>query len=39
MVPFSDPSPGVIKLYALTPIDPLLTPAAVWLDEHTQAPR
>ncbi|GAA1457531.1 hypothetical protein GCM10009603_07700 [Nocardiopsis exhalans] len=39
MAPFSDPSPGMVKLYALTPIDLLLTPAAVWLDEHTQAPR
>jgi hypothetical protein len=39
MVPFGDPSPGVVELYALTPIDPVFTPAAVWLDEHTQDPR
>lgn len=39
VIPFGDPSPGVVKLYALTPIDPLLTPAVVWLDEHIQAPR
>lgn len=29
----------MVKLYALTPIDSRLTPAVVWLDEYTQAPR
>lgn len=38
VVPFGDPTPGVVELYVLTPIDPLFTPVAVWLDEHTQAP-
>ncbi|WP_159945314.1 MULTISPECIES: hypothetical protein [unclassified Nocardiopsis] len=38
MVPFGDPSPGVIELYALTPVDPEFTPAAVWLADHVQDP-
>jgi hypothetical protein len=38
VVPFGDPSPGVVELYVLTPIDSLFTPAVVWLDEHTQDP-
>lgn len=38
MVPFGEPSSGVVERYALTPIDPEFTPAAVWLADQSQAP-
>ncbi|MEU0489934.1 hypothetical protein ABZ249_11955 [Nocardiopsis sp. NPDC006139] len=36
MAPFGEPSPGVLELYTLTPIDPEFVPAPVWLDTYAQ---
>ncbi len=36
MVPFGEPSPSVVELYAITPADPAFIPAAVWLAERDQ---
>ncbi len=38
LVPFGEPSAGVVELYALAPTDPLFTTAAVWLADQTEDP-
>ncbi|WP_019608845.1 hypothetical protein [Nocardiopsis sp. CNS-639] len=38
LVPFGEPSAGVVELYALAPVDPLFTTAAVWLADQTENP-